>query len=107
MRYSPQMRGFAALVSILAAGMLLDPSQALARDYKARNAFKRATPCPSTGKRSGPCPGFVVDHIRPLCAGGPDSPVNMQWQDIKAAKAKDRLELAECRAIRKAGKQAL
>ncbi len=95
------MRQVAALISILAAGMLLDPSLAIGRDLKARKAFQRAAPCPSTGKRAGPCPGWIVDHVRPLCAGGPDIPANMQWQTIADAKAKDRLELAECGAIRK------
>ena len=37
-------------------------------------------------------PGYVVDHIVPLECGGADSPGNMQWQTIAAAKAKDRTE---------------
>lgn len=41
-------------------------------------------------------PGHVVDHIIPLCAGGPDTPENMQWQTIAAAKKKDVLERREC-----------
>jgi hypothetical protein len=73
------------------------------RDLKARAAFLRAHPCPTTGKPAGACPGYVVDHIRPLCAGGPDTPANMQWQTVAEAKRKDREEAAECRAIRKAG----
>ncbi len=28
-------------------------------------------------------PGFVVDHILPLCAGGADAVSNMQWQPVK------------------------
>jgi hypothetical protein len=60
------------------------------------NAFKRQSPCPSTGKPSGRCPGYIVDHVRPLCAGGPDNPTNMQWQTVSDAKAKDRLERQEC-----------
>lgn len=38
-------------------------------------------------------PGYVVDHLIPLACGGPDHPVNMQWQPIEEAKAKDRVEL--------------
>lgn len=34
--------------------------------------FKRANPCPINSARRGPCPGFEVDHIEPLCAGGRD-----------------------------------
>jgi hypothetical protein len=37
-------------------------------------------------------PGYVVDHIQPLCHGGPDAPSNMQWQSRSEAKAKDKLE---------------
>jgi hypothetical protein len=38
-----------------------------------------------------------VDHITPLACGGADTPSNMQWQTIAAAKAKDRVERAGCR----------
>jgi hypothetical protein len=38
----------------------------------------------------------VVDHVIPLCAGGADTPVNMQWQTVDAGKAKDRAERAQC-----------
>jgi hypothetical protein len=64
----------------------------IARSEKAKNDFKRSHPCPSTGKKSGACPGYVVDHIKPLKRGGQDSPSNMQWQTLAAAKAKDRTE---------------
>jgi hypothetical protein len=40
----------------------------------------------------GACPGFVVDHIKPLKRGGADAPGNMQWQTTAAAKAKDKIE---------------
>lgn len=59
----PSVRGLAVLVSILAVGVVLLPPAAIARDLKARNAFIRANPCPSTGKPRGPRPGWVVDHI--------------------------------------------
>ncbi len=52
----------------------------------------RSHPCPATGKTSGPCPGYVVDHVAPLKRGGLDDPSNMQWQTIEQAKAKDRIE---------------
>ena len=42
-------------------------------------AFKRHNECPSTGLRRGKCPGFDVDHVRPLCMGGEDKVSNMQW----------------------------
>ncbi len=55
-------------------------------------AFKREHTCPSTGHRGGKCPGYIVDHVKPLCRGGADSPSNMQWQTKAEAKAKDRWE---------------
>ena len=62
------------------------------RSGAARRAFQKAHPCPSTGKHSGACPGYVVDHVVPLKRGGADAPSNMQWQTVQAAKAKDRVE---------------
>jgi hypothetical protein len=59
-------------------------------------AFERTHPCPSTGRTSGPCPGYVRDHVIPLACGGPDSPSNLQWQTTADAKAKDRWERRGC-----------
>jgi len=57
-----------------------------------RRAFQRTNPRPATGRTSGACPGYVVDHIVPLKRGGADEPGNMQWQTVADAKAKDRTE---------------
>lgn len=62
------------------------------RSYHAKSEFKRSHPCPSTGKTSGACHGYVIDHIRALKHGGADDPSNMQWQTVEAAKAKDKWE---------------
>ena len=72
---------------------------ATARSPAERAAFQRAHPCPANGARRGACPGYVVDHVVPLCAGGPDKPPNMQWQTIAAGKAKDREEMKLCRTL--------
>lgn len=69
-----------------------DSSGRIQRSTTAKNEFKRANPCPSTGAPSGACPGYVIDHVQPLKRGGPDAPSNMQWQTREAAKAKDRWE---------------
>lgn len=67
------------------------------RSKAARDAFEREHPCPSTGKRSGRCPGYVVDHVKALACGGADAPSNMQWQTAEAGKAKDKSERIGCR----------
>jgi hypothetical protein len=54
-------------------------------------------PCPSNGHIRGKCPGYVIDHITPLCAGGADRWSNMQWQTVTEAKVKDRQERELCR----------
>lgn len=48
-------------------------------------------------------PGHVVDHRIPLCAGGPDTPANMQWQAAAASYQKDAFERALCVALRTEG----
>ena len=62
------------------------------RSEAAKDAFKRQQPCPSTGRRSGACPGYVIDHVKPLECGGADDPSNMQWQTVADGKAKDKTE---------------
>jgi hypothetical protein len=62
------------------------------RDPEVRKQFQREHPCPSTGKTSGACPGYVRDHITPLCKGGADATWNLQWQTQAAGKAKDKWE---------------
>jgi hypothetical protein len=66
------------------------------RSHAAKAAFEREHPCPSTGKSTGRCPGYVVDHVQALECGGPDHPSNMQWQTTSDAKAKDKTE-RQCR----------
>lgn len=62
------------------------------RSSSAKREFKKERPCPSTGQSTGACPGWVIDHIKPLKKGGPDRPSNMQWQSVEEAKEKDRWE---------------
>jgi hypothetical protein len=67
------------------------------RSNSARLAFLKLQPCPATGLPKGPCPGYVIDHIKALACGGPDKPENMQWQTVAEAKEKDRWERIGCR----------
>jgi len=66
------------------------------RSASAKRNFQASNPCPATGKTSGSCKGYVVDHKTPLACGGADSPENMQWQTSAEAKLKDRTERAGC-----------
>ncbi len=75
-----------------AAGVVRDNHGHITRSTRAKDEFKRGHPCPATGKSSGPCHGYVIDHVVPLKRGGPDAPGNMQWQTVEAAKAKDKVE---------------
>lgn len=49
-------------------------------------------------------PGYEVDHIMPLCAGGKDSPENMQLLTKGQHKAKTRDDLRRCWKLRKGNK---
>jgi hypothetical protein len=69
----------------------------IARSEAAKHSFEKSHPCPSTGRSGGHCPGYVVDHIKPLACGGADAPSNMQWQTEAEGKAKDAWERKGCR----------
>ena len=86
-----------ALLLALLVSLAVPIEAAPNRSAAAVAAFKRANPCPATGGSKGKCPGYVVDHIEPLCAGGADAPSNMQWQTVAEAKVKDREEVRQCR----------
>lgn len=75
------------------------PSAVLARQQRSHAVlleFQRQHPCPSTGQTSGRCPGYWRDHIRPLACGGADAVINLQWQTVAEAKAKDKWERKGC-----------
>ena len=75
-----------------ATGAARDSHGRIKRSPEARRDFQKSHPCPSTGRTSGACPGYVVDHVKPLKRGGADAPGNMQWQTTQAAKEKDKTE---------------
>lgn len=82
------------LVSLTKWSLVLGASAAFAtdRDKTVPADFQLRHPCPSTGRTTGACPGWIKDHVVPLACGGPDSVSNLQWQTVEAAKAKDRWE---------------
>ncbi len=73
-------------------GVQRDSRGRIKRSAAAKNDFKRQHPCPSTGRNSGGCPAYVIDHVRSLECGGPDTSSNMQWQTVADGKAKDKTE---------------
>lgn len=85
---------------ILALGMvvLAHSAPAIERSRAIVAEFRRANPCPSTGKTRGACPGYQVDHREALVCGGRDAVDNLQWLDVPAHKAKSRVEVKLCRA---------
>lgn len=87
------------LALLLPAVVLLLPVASFSKEHRsqaARHAFVKAHSCPSTGSHKLPCPGYIIDHVMPLCAGGEDAPRNMQWQTVEEAKVKDRGERKLC-----------
>jgi hypothetical protein len=83
----------------LGLSLALTPATAWSHEQRSRAVtaeFQRAHPCPATGRSSGACPGWICDHIEPLACGGADAFVNLQWQTIAEAKAKDRCERKDC-----------
>ena len=80
--------GLATLLALLP--LIADAAQH--RSATARKTFTTSYPCPATGKPSGKCTGYIVDHVIARKCGGADSPANVQWQTVDEAKAKDRVE---------------
>jgi len=64
----------------------------VAHSKKARAEFRKHHPCPVNGKKTGKCPGYIIDYIRPLKRGGADWPSNMQWQERAAVRDRKRAE---------------
>ena len=86
-----------ATLITLACALLCSAALALPRDRTELQRFKRANPCPATGQSKGACPGWQVDHVKPLMRGGKDHPSNMAWVTVEEHKAKTKHELATCK----------
>ena len=89
---SYQARGYSVRRSRTVVGVTRESHGRIARSTKAKDAFKHQHPCPATGRSTGGCPGYVIDHVTALKRGGRDDPSNMQWQTVTDAKAKDKVE---------------
>lgn len=86
------------LLVLLTMSLLLEQAStaSIHRSMAQRAAFVRDNPCPAPGSPKHSCPGYVVDHVIPLCAGGADAPENMQWQEHRESLVKDRWEWKMC-----------
>ena len=67
-----------------------DSDGRISRSGSVRREFLRRTGYPS-GR-----PGYIIDHIVPLCACGKDAVENLQWQTVAEAREKDKRERAQC-----------
>jgi len=67
-----------------------NPDGSIKRNQAVLSAYKRIHPCPSTGKSSGNCPDWSLNHIIPLSCAGADAVWNLQWvpNRIKTCKEK-------------------
>ena len=90
-----------ACLGIAILGVSALPPEALARDRSQVYNFRGHNPCPATGKLRGACPEYEVDHLVPLCAGGADTPANMQWLAVADHRAKTKQDLKHCAALRR------
>jgi hypothetical protein len=74
-----------------------DADNRIARSSTVLAEFQKIHPCPSTGRTTGPCKGWAIDHVLPLSCGGCDMIENLQWlkNSIKSCagrECKDRWE---------------
>jgi hypothetical protein len=103
------------VAAIIAAMFVAQPVEAAAsRSAAVIKEFKEQSVCPSTGFKavkgkssSYRCPGYVVDHMIPRCAGGPDELYNLVYQkyDKENSLKKDTAEKRLCSMMKKAGIQ--
>lgn len=87
-----------ALLLVLPLSVLAQPIE---RSRAAVHTFRGVHACPATGLHRGACPGWQVDHVQPLCSGGPDTRANMQWLSVDDHRLKTRQDLRVCRYLRK------
>lgn len=79
---------------------LADEKKTLAtakRSPATKAEFRKLNPCPATGKKTGACPGWQVDHREALVCGGRDELANLQWLPIAEHREKTKVEVKLCR----------
>jgi hypothetical protein len=83
---------------------------AQARDPAKVREFRKTHACPATGKTTGACAGWVVDHHVPLClqplvSEDLDVPENMGWQEHAESLRKDKIERELCARLKRTDRQ--
>jgi hypothetical protein len=91
----------AAALSLLAFGS--QAVDAVSPGAVAQAEFQRLHPCPANDARAGSCPGYVIEHVVPLCLGGPDVAYNLRWQTVDEAKMNEVRDTRRCPAPRREG----
>ncbi len=56
-----------------------DAAGRIKRSRAVLRQFAQVFPCPATLEPVASCPGWAIDHVIPLAAGGCDAPINLQW----------------------------
>lgn len=87
-------------MALLFLMIAVSPAPTFAKQQRStveRHAFVKSNPCPATGHARLPCPGYQIDHVAPLCAGGADHRGNLQWLTVADHKAKTRVDVKSCR----------
>jgi len=74
-----------------------DAAGRIKRSRAVLRQFAQVFPCPATLEPVASCPGWAIDHVIPLAAGGCDAPTNLQWlpdgiKSCAGAACKDRWE---------------
>ena len=64
------------LIAALCLMVSIDAEAREPRSHSAKTTFQRLYHCPSTSRPRGACPGYIIDHVTPLCAGSADDPLN-------------------------------
>ena len=95
---------FAAVSTMLACGS--PQATATPPSPAAQAEFQRLHPCPANDARASDCPGYVIEHVVPLCLGGPDVAYNLRWQTVAEAKMNEVRDTRRCPAPRREGESA-
>jgi hypothetical protein len=84
-----------------------DASGTIVRSAAVVRAFRKAHPCPVTGKTDGACPKWAINHVIPLKSCGCDAVSNLQWMpdSIKSAAGNFEIDRWERKVYKCPGEQ--